>query len=149
MTGPTGTTMVRGAGALTVAAALTATMGGCWSTQGGSGPPPPPTTATIVLTTSFASGGAVKCTAGPQWSATPVTVPPKGDGTATAVNVVDDRREFFPSGDRCQVQHTFTSLRPGRWRVSVTSVGDGSGSCETEFPAGTKFVGFGSNCPAR
>ncbi|MEH1056839.1 hypothetical protein V6U89_16730 [Micromonospora sp. CPCC 206171] len=143
-------TMLRGAGALTLTAALAAA-GGCALFGGGSGtPPPPPTTTTISVTTWFASQGAPKCTAGPiQWNAAPLTVPPNGDGTATAVNDVDAYHEFLPSGDRCQLQHMFSSLRPGRWRITVAA-GLASGVCESDFPAGTKFVGFsGGVCSIR
>lgn len=131
----------RGIGALTAAAALTLTAGGCALVGGGKPQPPPapPTTATVSLTTSFASLGAPKCTAGPiQWSAVPVSVP-AGPGDGGPVNATQPPYEFSPSGDRCVLQYSFTDLRPGRWRLGVAA-GVASGVCEADLKAGLTFV---------
>jgi hypothetical protein len=144
-------TMLRGTGVLTVTAAVAAMAIGCgagglWGSGSSGTPPPPPTTATVSVTTSFAASGASMCTVNAiSWLATPVMVPTKGDGTATAVTAQDKNLSFFPSGDRCKLDHTFSSLRPGTWRITITS----GEACESSFPAGTKFVSFegpGSTC---
>ena len=132
------------AGAALVAAAATA----CTPATG-AGTVTPPTTASVSLTTSFASGGAAQCTAGPiQWSAAALTVP-AGPGTTTPSPVTDPFHTFTPSAGRCQLQHRFDDLRPGRWRLTVVA-GVASGTCETDLPAGLTFVGItGGTCSTR
>ncbi|MEH1056849.1 hypothetical protein V6U89_16780 [Micromonospora sp. CPCC 206171] len=101
--------------------------------------PAPPTTATVSLTTSFASLGAPKCTAGPiQWSAVPISVP-AGPGDGGPVNATQPPYEFSPSGDRCVLQYSFTDLRPGRSRLGVAA-GVATGVCEADLKAGLTFV---------
>jgi hypothetical protein len=117
------------------AAALTFAAGACQTGGGGTAP----TTATATFTTSFASLGAPKCTAGPiDWSATPINVP-AGPGKGQPVITTQSASEFFPSGGRCQLQYRFTDLRPGRWRLGVAA-GVASGVCEADLKAGLTFV---------
>ena len=137
-------TIARATAAAVVAAAASACI-----PAAGAGPAAPPTTASVSLTTSFASGGAAQCTAGPiQWSAVALTVPP-GPGTTTPSPVTDPFRTFAPSAGQCQLQHRFDDLRPGRWRLTVVA-GVASGTCDTDLPAGLTFVGItGGSCSTR
>ncbi|MFC7532434.1 hypothetical protein [Actinoplanes sp. GCM10030250] len=124
--------------ATVTAAALTLAAGACQPGGGGTAPPAP-TTASATFTTSFASLGAPKCTAGPiDWSAAPITVP-AGPGNGQPVTTTQPSSEFFPSGGRCQLQYRFTDLRPGRWRLGVAA-GVASGVCEADLKAGLTFV---------
>lgn len=128
-------------GAVVLAAVSLAAATGCTPAGGGQTTQPPPTTASVTFTTSFSSSGAPKCTVGSvQWSATPVSVP-QGQGNASAVTASEAGHDIQPSGGRCGLNHRFTDLRPGRWRLGVVA-GLASGTCEADLPAGLTFVGL-------
>lgn len=119
--------------AIALPAATMVVLVGC----GGGGTVPPPTTTTLAVSTSWSSQGTARCTdsSGITWQVEPISVQ-TGPGRATADTVTQPPQgEFFPTGGRCTVTHTFTDLALGRWRVSVNA-GIASGSCEKQLPPG-------------
>jgi hypothetical protein len=135
---------VRALGGLLVLATGVTGASACGGGGGGTGRgnTPPPTTVSINASTSFPSSGGTKCTdrTGTQWGATPVAVP-AGPGKSTSVAETDPPTEWFPTGDRCVMQHSFSGLQPGRWRIWVAA-GTASGVCESDLKAGWASVSF-------
>src|SRR5262245_52745579 len=124
---------------LLVLALGTSTLAGCKYWPGSGDPTPPPQTVIIDAFTSFPALAGAKCTTnGTDWGVTPLAVP-AGSGRSTALTERSGANEWFPSGNLCVLQHTFTNLQPGRWQVWVRD-GIASGKCEASFQAGHSTV---------
>jgi hypothetical protein len=146
LTAPIRTAARTGVGCIAVVAAFGTGGVACTGGGGGGNPPAPPTTARIFASTSFSSLGAPKCTVstGSTWGLTPIAVNP-GSGISTALAEKDPPADITASGGVCTIQHQFSNVQPGRWRISVAA-GSASGSCDKDVTAGVVSVDVSRGC---